>query len=75
MTPPLSATDPACPAEAHYTDPGGRLRCTRVSHRLPRRWADAVVCPFCGAHFTPARGSAISHIRACARHHGTIWPI
>jgi uncharacterized Zn-finger protein len=75
MTMNLSVTGLACAADAHYESGDGRLRCSGVKHRLRLHWADSVVCPFCAAHFTPARGSAISHIRACAPRHGATWPL
>lgn len=63
----LSVASTTCATDAHYTSPDGRLRCNGIQHRLTLRWADSVVCPWCATHFTPARGAAAVHIRACAK--------
>jgi hypothetical protein len=74
MTMELSVKDLDCAPDAHYQTADGWTRCHGVQHRLPLRWADSKVCPFCLRHFTPARGAAISHARACALEHGQTWP-
>jgi hypothetical protein len=66
--------DSACVASAHFRDPDGWLRCPTDQRQMTRHAAPARVCPFCGSHFNPDRGSAVVHVRACARRHGTTWP-
>jgi len=58
-----------CPPGAHLTGADGWIRCSADIRPAGR----AKVCPFCGTHFVPDRGSAVVHVRACARRHGSVW--
>lgn len=61
------------PALDHYATPDGWLRCRADLRQMTRRLGEARVCPFCATHFNPDRGSAVVHVRACARRHGQTW--
>lgn len=62
------------PETDHYTTPDGWVRCRVDLRQQTRLVGEARVCPFCGQHFNPDRGSAVVHVRACAIRNGTIWP-
>lgn len=67
-------TPPPCPPGSHYTEPDGWVRCDATPFQMKVRTADAKVCPFCTGHYAPDRGSAVVHVRACAKRHGAVWP-
>ena len=64
----------ACRPSEHFVQSDGWLRCPGDLRQMSRNAAPARVCPFCERHFAPDRGSAVVHVRACARRHGTTWP-
>ena len=73
MTMELSVADLTCDPAVHYVTADGWTRCHGVQHRLPLRWADSKVCPFCLRHFSPSRGAAKLHVQACAIEHDSTW--